>query len=142
MILDFFDIAASEDEICKRSNWTFEKGTTNAGLMRALESYGLESRIIDKADLKDLERWFKKGIPVIVDWFTGGVKPTPSDMPNGHSSVVVGIDEKQINLLDPEDGKIRNINRKDFERVWFDFVSPTINPESLRMRQMIVSKQK
>ena len=75
-----------------------------------------------------------------MDWFTGGVNPTRADMPNGHSSVVVGIDEKQVNLLDPEDGGLRNINRKDFLRVWFDWTgSPTVTPETLQIRRMIVS---
>jgi len=141
-ILAYYDIEASEDEICRLCGHTFEYGCDDAGMKAALEHYGLRVAIYNNSNFQQIAYWIKREIPVIVDWFTGGVQPGPADLPNGHSSIVVGLDEDKIHLLDPEDGNIRHVVREDFLRCWFDFKgldAPCIDSwDQLILRQIIV----
>ena len=76
---------------------------------------------------------------MIVNWFTPG-RPDQSsgEMPDGHSSVVVGLDDEYIHLQDPELGDMRVIKRADFLRVWFDFKGNQITAwEDMILRQLI-----
>ena len=78
-------------------------------------------------------------VPVIVNWFTRGRIDYPeSDVPDGHLSVVVGLDEEFIYLQDPEIGKIRKLARDDFMKVWFDFTGEKINSwDEMIIRQLV-----
>lgn len=123
MILSYYGIEASEDEICERCGHTYELGCTNVQMVEALESYGLISFIEENSSFEEIEHWLSQGYPVIVDWFSPGdpLDPTP-EMPNGHASVVVDLDIENITLIDPEIGGLRKIKREEFMRVWFDWV--------------------
>jgi len=100
--------------------------------------------IKNKANFTDIQRWLKRGVPVIVDWFTPGRLDAPaSEMPDGHSSVVMGLDKKNIYLQDPEIGAMRTIKREDFLRVWFDFKGEKIiSWKDMIIRQLIAIYQK
>ncbi len=140
MVLNYYGIIATEDEICQRCNHTYELGCTNVGIKNAFESYGLTCTIKNKASLDDIRERINKKIPVIVDWFSGGVEYLPGSTPNGHSSVVVGIDDSKIYIIDPENGQMRDILHNDFLRCWFDWTkTATISPETLRIRQLITA---
>ena len=140
MVLNYYGVPVSEDEVCNRTNHSYALGCTNASIKNAFESYGFTCTIKNKATLDDIRECIKRGIPPIVDWFSTGVDPGPGDMANGHSSVVVGIDDKKIYILDPENGQIRDILHNDWLRVWYDWQnSPTISPDNLRIRQLIVA---
>jgi predicted double-glycine peptidase len=85
----------------------------------------------------------EKKVPVIVNWFTRGRIDYPEeDVPDGHYSVVVGLDEEFIYLQDPEIGKLRKIEREDFMKVWFDFKGKYIDPNELIVRQLIAIEKK
>ena len=59
-------------------------------------------------------------------------------MPDGHYSVVVGLDKDNIYLQDPEIGKLRTLERSDFMKVWFDFTGENINSwDEMIIRQLI-----
>lgn len=60
-------------------------------------------------------------MPVIVDWFSGGI--AVDEAANGYSSIVVGIDDKHVMLNDPQKDayKIVKMQCQDFMRVWFDW---------------------
>lgn len=141
MLISYYGIDVTEDEICDRCGWTYELGCTDFQMKEAIESFGLGCSIINNAGLEDIEYWIKHHIPVIVDWFTPGFNPSLGDMPNGHSSIVVGIDREYIYLLDPEMGEIRTILREEFNRVWFDWRNnPTIQSwDDFVLRQIIVA---
>jgi len=80
----------------------------------------------------------EKGVPVIVDWFTRGRKDYgDSDVADGHYSVVMRLDDKDIYLQDPEIGRMRKLDREDFMTVWFDFTRKYIKPDELVIRQII-----
>jgi len=98
----------------------------------------LKFKIKNNSNFEDIESWLKKGVPVIVDWFTKGRPDYPdSDVSDGHYSVVTGLDDKFIYLQDPEIGKTRKLKREDFMTVWFDFTGKYIKSDELIIRQII-----
>lgn len=120
-ILNHYDIKISEDEAAKACNHTYKKGCTNHDIKNALLNYGIGAHIWNDATIDELRYHVKEGRPVIVDWFTSGARPSLADVPNGHSSIVVGFKNSYIYLADPEVGDIRKIPIPDFLRVWFDW---------------------
>lgn len=80
-------------------------------------------------------------MPIIVDWFTRGrADYNDSQVPDGHYSVVVGLDDTHIYLQDPEIGGLRKIQRDDFMKVWFDFRGEKITSwKELIVRQLVAA---
>jgi len=138
MLLNYYGIEATEDELCKRCDHSYELGCEDVGMIKAFQSYDLAVKVYNNCTLEDLEYWIQHHIPVIVDWFASGA--TIEDCANGHSSIVVDIDREYVYLLDPTDPKIYSIKRDDFLRVWFDWRrSPFITKwEEMILRQIIV----
>lgn len=120
-ILNHYGIKVSEDEVAKACNHSYKKGCTNIDIKNALMEYGIGAHIWNDATIDELRYHVREGRPVIVDWFTSGVRPGLSDVPNGHSSIVVGFRNSHIYLADPEIGDIRKVAIPDFMRVWFDW---------------------
>ncbi len=84
----------------------------------------------DMADFSDIRAYLNKEIPVIVDWFSKD---------EGHYSVVMGIDEENIYLQNPEIGGIQELSLKTFKRIWFDFPGAFIkSKDDLILRRIIV----
>jgi ABC-type bacteriocin/lantibiotic exporter with double-glycine peptidase domain len=154
MVLGFYGHDVEESEIAKLCNHTYELGTDDVHMKQACESLGYQVHLQNLSTFDDINHWLKQGIPVIVDWFAG-VRLDDSEVsedfiyktelstdigvPNGHSSVVVGLDDGFIYLIDPEIADYRKIRREDFMRVWFDFRNPYImNWEEMILRQIFV----
>jgi len=138
IVFDYFGVNKSEKELAKLCGTTKNLGTDTEGLTRAAEHLGFKVVVKNNSLFSDLEKWLKKGVPLIVDWFTRGRQDySYSDVADGHYSVVCGIDAKYIYLQDPEIGDIRKIEKDDFKRVWFDFAGEYIKPDELIIRQMI-----
>ena len=135
MVFAYYGHHYTEEEISKLCNHTYEFGCTNEDMKRAAISLGFDCYIKDKAELSDIKEQIKLGNPVIVDWFCG-------DLPDGHASVVVGIDGKFIYILDPLVEDVREIELEDFYRIWFDFLETPITPLNLTVRQLIVINRK
>lgn len=143
MVLGFYGIEKSEDEVATLSNKDDDLGIGDKDIKRALEGEGLKVEIKNFASFDDIQAVLDKKSPVIVSWMTRGRNDYDEDeVADGHYSVVVGLDEKYIYLQDPEVGRVRKITKKNFIRVWFDFTSDHIEKwEDLVIRQMIaVSK--
>ena len=85
---------------------------------------------------------YPKKIPVIVNWISRGRVDYPeSETPDGHYSVVVGLDQNNIYLQDPELGHLRTLSRYDFMWVWFDFAGDYITSwDDLRQLIAIYNK--
>lgn len=97
-------------------------GTSNEQFIETAARFGLHADVKTNASFDDMQPWLDKKIPVVVDWFSPGRKDAPEgDMPDGHYSIVVGLDAESIYLQDPETGGLRAIPRRQFYRVWFDF---------------------
>jgi predicted double-glycine peptidase len=138
MVLDYYGISKTEDELAPLMDWDRELGVSDQGIKKAAESFGLKVEIRDESSFEDIEKWLDKKVPVIVDWFTRGRQDyTESDVSDGHYSIVAGLDKEFIYLQDPEIGNIRKIERDDFMLVWFDFTGETIKSDELIIRQII-----
>lgn len=130
MVLEYYGIKKSERELARLSGATVGRGVEGEGLLRAAKKLGLRGFIKDFASFSDIKRFvIQENIPVIVDWFSRD---------DGHYSVVVGIDGKNIYLQDPEWGKRVKMDLKIFYRVWFDFPGNYIrSPKDLIIRRLI-----
>lgn len=139
MVLAYYGVERSEAELAKSAGTDSNLGTNAQGIKRAAETLGFTVEVKNYSTFDDIQSWLDKTVPVIVNWFTRGRMDYPeSEVPDGHLSVVVGLDEEFIYLQDPEIGKLRRITREDFLRVWFDFTGDHIETwEELIIRQLI-----
>lgn len=131
MILEYYGISASESAIARAAGASRKKGASQEGLIKAAKYFGLKAFAKEKSSFEDLRRFIEKGKPVIVDWFSGD---------EGHYSVVVGIDKKDIFLMDPESAGIKRMSLEKFRRIWFDFPGEFIkDPGEIILRLMIAA---
>lgn len=139
MVMDYFGKDVSEEEVAEKCGRDPELGTDDLSIKSAAEEYGFRVEVQNNSTYKDLESWLAKGVPVIVNWFTRGRRDYgDSQVPDGHYSVVIGLDEENIYLQDPEIGGMRAIDRDDLYRVWFDFKGAVITEwNDIILRQVI-----
>jgi uncharacterized protein len=138
ILLSYYGIDKTEKELAKIMGWNKVLGVDDRGIKKVAEKLGFKVEIKNNSSYKDIEGWLKRGVPIIVDWFTRGRNDYPeSETADGHYSVVMGLDDKFIYLQDPEIGKMRKIKRYDFMRVWFDFKGDYLKPNELIIRQII-----
>lgn len=143
IVLDYYGVQRNEREIAERCGRDKNLGINDMAIKRAARFYGLDVEIKNKASFADIQRWLNKGVPVIVNWFTRGRSDyNDSEVSDGHYSVVMGLDSKNIYLQDPEIGAMRTIRKNDFLRVWFDFTGRYIRPDQLIIRQIIAIHKK
>lgn len=130
MVASYYGIEKSEDELANLCKCTPEKGTSAENLVKAAKELSLEGFIQDNSDIKDIEKYVKNEIPVILNWFCKDA---------GHYSVAVDVDEKNIYLQDGYYGRLIKKNVNTFKGIWFDFKDEY--PESkddFILRRMIV----
>jgi len=138
IVLDYYGINLSEKKLAGLTRTTRKTGANDQGIANAAKSLGFRVQIKNKSGLDDIEKWLKKGAPVIVNWFTRGRSDySNSEVADGHYSVVAGLDDKHIYLQDPEIGELRKIEKDDFMKVWFDFKGRYIKTDELIIRQLI-----
>jgi len=144
MVLEFYGVEHTEEELAKLCETDPDLGTSDEGIKKTAESLGFTVEIKNNSTFEDIRAWLNEEVPVIVNWFTRGRIDYPeSDVPDGHLSVVVGLDDKYIYLQDPEIGKLREIARDDFFGVWFDFTGEQINSwDEMIVRQLIAIYKK
>jgi ABC-type bacteriocin/lantibiotic exporter with double-glycine peptidase domain len=133
MVLEYFGCQKSEAELIKLTGATTGQGTSAQGIKKAAQKLGFSVKVKDKADFQDIKYWLVKKVPPMVDWFS------PFGAPEGHYSVVVGLDKNFIYLQDPEIAGVRKIKKQDFKRIWFDFEGDFIkNRNDLILRRLLV----
>jgi ABC-type bacteriocin/lantibiotic exporter with double-glycine peptidase domain len=138
IVLAYYGIENAEQELAELCETKSDLGTDDQGLKRAVEQLGFKVEIKNESTFEDIEYWLDRKVPVIVNWFTRGrMDYTDSDVPDGHYSVVAGLDDDHIYLQDPEIGSMRKIGREDFMTVWFDFTGKYIKQDELIIRQII-----
>lgn len=130
MLLVYWDLPGKEKtdmELGEACGTDPELGTTNEAFLETIKKFGLDSAVKVDSSFDDIKLWLDKGVPVVVDWFSPGPEEIDeSEMPDGHYSLVVGLDKENIYLQDPEIGRLRTVSRKQFWRVWFDFTTDWI----------------
>jgi ABC-type bacteriocin/lantibiotic exporter with double-glycine peptidase domain len=139
MVLAYYGVEKTEAELARLCKTDPDLGTSDAAIQHAVESLGFAVEIRNNSGFADIKEWLDKEVPVLVNWFTRGRLDYPeSDVPDGHLSVVVGLDEGHIYLQDPEIGGLRRIARDDFMKVWFDFTGAYITSwDDMIIRQLI-----
>ena len=139
MVLDYYGVEKTEKELAELCGTDPDLGTSDEEIKRAAEGLGFNVEIKNNSSFDDIQKWLDKKIPVIVNWFTRGrIDHDDSEVSDGHLSVVVGLDEENIYLQDPEIGNLRKIARDDFMKVWFDFTGKYINLwDEMIIRQII-----
>ncbi len=139
MVLNYYGLEKTEKELAELCGTDPVLGTSDEGLKRAAEGLGLKVEIKNNSTFDDIQHWLDKKVPVIVNWFTRGrIDYNDSQVPDGHLSVVVGLDDEHIYLQDPEIGDLRKISRDDFMKVWFDFKGKYIKAwDEMIIRQLI-----
>jgi predicted double-glycine peptidase len=138
VVFDFYGLNVTEKKLAELCKTTRLYGTRVSQLKKVVNNFGFNFKIQDNSSFKDVEKWLKKGVPVIVDWFSRGRNDYPdSEVADGHYSVAIGLDDKFIYLNDPEIGRIRKIKREDFMIVWFDFPGNVIKPSKIILRRII-----
>lgn len=126
MILHYHGKEMTEEEIGIVAKTTREDGTTNENLLLAAQYYGLDGAWKQEGTIADLRAYAEKDIPVIVEWFSTN---------EVHYSIVVGADEDQVVLLDPEKGERESFTPFEFMSVWFSFSGAYIKKNSdVRLR--------
>lgn len=138
IVLNYYGVEKTEEEIAKLTGLVPGLGINDTSITQVAESLGFKTEIKNKSTFDDVEMWLKKGVPVIVDWFTRGRSDySDNEVAEGHYSVACGLDDQYIYLQDPEIGGIRKIDRNKFLKVWFDFTQNVINPDELIINQLI-----
>jgi predicted double-glycine peptidase len=139
MVLGYYGVEKTEEEVAVKCGHNPKLGTSDKSIKKTAEGYGFKVEIQNEASLDDIQRWLDKKVPVIVDWFTRGRSDyDDSKVPDGHYSVVIGLDKENIYLQDPEIGKMRALTRGDFMCVWFDFKGRHITSwQDMVIRQLI-----
>jgi predicted double-glycine peptidase len=129
MVLEYYGIEKTEDELALMAGYMPTEGTKSEGLIKAARDLGLKAFQKDLSEIKDLKECVDKKIPAIVDWFSTD---------EGHYSVIVDIDDKNIYMLDPELGNLRTFDVEIFKRVWFDFAGDYLkSKDDIIIRRML-----
>lgn len=132
MILHYYGREVSEEEIAEIAKPTFECGTSTENLLLAAEAFGLAGEWHKGGTLEDLRAYTEKDIPVIVEWFSCDASPDPGEP---HYSIIIGVSDTQIFILDPEDGQRYEMSHAKFMSVWFSFSGFYIQEQSdVRLR--------
>ena len=131
MVLEYYGVNKSEKELARLCKHKISKGVSAENILKAAKKLGMKGFIKDFSEISDIKKYvIGKKIPVIVDWFS---------VDEGHYSVVIGIDKKNIYLQDPELGRIRTLGIGSFKRVWFDFLGDFLRSKNdIIIRRMIV----
>lgn len=138
IVLGYYGVNKTEKEVADMTTIVEGIGWCDKDIANVAGNLDLKVEIKNESSFEDIENWLKKGVPVIVDWFTRGRRDyDDSEVADGHYSVVVGLDDEYIYLQDPEIGGERKIERGDFMKVWFDFTGHYLKPEELIIRQLI-----
>ena len=131
MVMSFYGLELSEEDIAGACGHSYELGCRSEDMACAAKSLGFEVLLKNNSTVDEISKLVNAGVPVIVDWFCG-------DPPEGHSSVVIGVSEKNLYILDPYLEEMRVVPKEDFRRCWFDFYETPISPDNLYVGQIMV----
>jgi ABC-type bacteriocin/lantibiotic exporter with double-glycine peptidase domain len=138
ILLGYYGIEKTEEELARVAALDKELGINDSSIVKVFENLGFKTTVKNNSSYEDIQNWLEKKVPVMVNWFSRGRQDYPdSAVAEGHYSVVCGLDETDIYLQDPEIGKVRKMNREDFETVWFDFKGKNIQQNELIIKQLI-----
>lgn len=114
MVLRYFGMDQTFEEIAKVSQYKKKIGLSNKDLVTTLANFGLKTKEITNATWGTLKKISEnKNNIVIVSWMKNGYI--------GHFSVVQQVTENKIIIADPQDGKNETMEKIVFMRLWMDY---------------------
>ena len=132
-VLAYWGKKHSEQELADLSHSNPDDGVEAPELLEAARAVGFDGFYHDDAELDDLKRYLDLGLPVIVNWWSTN---------QGHFSVVVGMDDKHVYMVDPEkDRPFSRMPLDEFDGNWFDFKEPE-QTDLTRRRLLVVAPHK
>ena len=133
MVFGYYGKNISIQEIAKVAKTVVlesNSGTSPQNMVKAAKHFGFNAKYKENSNMVEIEKFVRKGIPVIVNWF--------SDY-EGHYSIVVDINKTGIYIIDPEYGKKVFMKLSHFEKVWFDYNGDYLKSrKDLRIRPIII----
>ncbi|MCX6765193.1 MAG: C39 family peptidase, partial [Candidatus Nealsonbacteria bacterium] len=72
ILFSYYGIDKTEKELAEMAGWNKVLGIDDMGIKKVAEKLGFKVKIKNNSSFNDIESWLKKGVPVIVDWFTKG----------------------------------------------------------------------
>ena len=115
MVLSVYGISKSENYLAKTTKSSRIEGCDEENIVKAAEEFGFNGYAKQNSSIKEVRQLVKRGIPVIVSWFS------PEEA--GHYSVVVGFGKDKIIIADPHFGEIKKYKIEWFEERWFYVVN-------------------
>ncbi len=109
MVLRYWGQAIDHDEAVKLLEGPETGGIRGSKLAELARERGFTA-ITYRGDLAHLGEQIRKGRPLIVAWKVKGSRY--------HDVVVVGLDDRNVFVHDPDRGASRPVSRKDFEKRW------------------------
>jgi len=131
MVMSHYGLSVSEEDLAEACGHTYEFGCRSEDMACAAKAYGFDVLLKNNSTIDEISKLVNAGVPVIVDWFCG-------DPPEGHSSVVIGVSDTDLYILDPFLEEMRVVPKEDFRRCWFDFYETPISPDNLYIGQIMV----
>lgn len=125
MVLAFHGKAVSEATLIRRTGATPEDGLSPAGIARFLRRSRYSHKQQQRMTLSLLAAYLERGWPIIVAYQAWPFKPSQTDLgrswDHGHYSVVVGLRDGRVCLVDPSSKRPRRFLDADkFIASWRD----------------------
>lgn len=128
-VLEHYGIVAEMAVLARLAGSDENTGTKAEGLSHAAQVYGLSTQIEDDSSFDRIAELLRQGVPPIVNWWAET---------EGHYSVVTDINDTEIALMDPDEGKTKWFTKEEFEPLWFDFSSEDKEHRSPYNKRIIV----
>jgi ABC-type bacteriocin/lantibiotic exporter with double-glycine peptidase domain len=132
IVLDFYGLRKSEKALAELSGASRERGVSGRSLVSTARKLGFDAHMKTNSTLKELEELTRE-TPVIVDWLH------PSE--EGHYSVVVGVTKGKVVMVDPYEGNIVKMSRREFDKRWYDFYGDRPRGKYITRRMIVVEKR-
>ena len=141
MVMDYYGVVRSEKHWAmltanridrKTGKINLFYGCSERKMVEAAKDFGFKGVVKQNSSIKELRKYIKKGIPVLVNWNS----PTQGS----HFSVAIGFDKDKIILADPEFGKMTKWKAVDFIDRWYDFLGSPCT-KNLLLRGVVIIHQ-
>ncbi|MEK6800469.1 MAG: C39 family peptidase [Nanoarchaeota archaeon] len=116
IVMHYHGSEYSERTIAVLANSSRTEGTPPSNLVNAARTLGFSSRFRTGCSIRDLEEQIEKERPAIIGWL-------PPYIGEGHYSVVIGFDRRNLFYIDPFFGETLKMSKKEVLQNWYDFTS-------------------
>lgn len=111
MVFAYYHKRASEVSLIQQLRTNGKIGTTPGWMISIVRKYGFYAYVSNDSSFEEIRYFLDIGKPVVVYF----VEPVTHD---DHYAVVVGMENGNIILNDPMNGKQYTITKKSFDRCW------------------------